>query len=160
MSALEGTPKSLEQIYTDILVRIPPQDRFVARKTLFWLTFALRALRFDELCEAVVIEEGKLSIADDMRLIEPGELLKICQSLISYDATTSVVTLAHSSVREFLTSREIQQGPAAFFSLHSTTLEDKILRKCLTYLNFSHFNSGPGHINTSLQRIQKYPLLN
>jgi hypothetical protein len=158
--SLENIPQSLEKTYCDILLRIPESDQAIAKQVLLWLTFAVRTLQLDELCEAVIIEHDSATIDSEDRLIYPTDLLRICRSLISFNPSTNHVTLAHSSVQAYLTSSEIKDGPASYFFLDPSTAQSALIRKCLTYLCFDDFKHGyserPEHL---ADLASQWPLL-
>ena len=59
-------------------------------------------MKFDELCEALTIDENAGRVDEDARLLEPSDLLKMCSSLISYDTDGQEIVLPHSSVLVYL----------------------------------------------------------
>ncbi|KAH7327932.1 ankyrin repeat protein [Stachybotrys elegans] len=157
--ALGGMPQTLNDTYVGLLERIPAYDRPIAREALLWLSFALRPLTLDELAEAVVLRESDTSIDDDSRLHNPLIILDVCQGLI--DGNANSLTLAHDSVRSFLSSSYIRQTAAAYFSMDPSDAHASMMRKCLSYLRLDVFAQGPvverKHLN---ERKEAYPLLN
>ena len=99
-------------------------------------------MTFAELCEAVVIPDRDVFISCDLRLFFPEALLRICSSLISYDHVTTKVTLAHSSVLQYLTSQGIQRSDVREFYLERTIADNDITICCLNYLSLPAFSSG------------------
>ncbi|KAI9849685.1 MAG: hypothetical protein M1837_002811 [Sclerophora amabilis] len=159
-ASLEGVPRTLEQTYSNMLIRIPTEDRWLAKQALFWLTFALRALDFAELCEAVVLNKQELTIEEDARLLRPEDILIMCRGLISYNSFEKHVVLAHSSVRTFLTSRQVLESEASYFFLDAESAHKVLTQKCLTYLSFSDFCSGYCTTQEDLdRRWERWPLL-
>lgn len=138
--ALQNVPRTLEQLYTSILLAIPDGDRRLVRRALFWLTFALRPLTLSELAEAIVIDRN--GIDEDNRLLHPSDVIDACRSLLDFNALTQSVTLAHSSVRDFLVSDEIERGPVRFFRLPTDISESLCARLCLQYLQSAVFSYG------------------
>lgn len=61
-------PDDLNGIYEEMLARIAPSDRSLAREALLWLSYVHRPLTLAELCEAIVVEEDDTAIGDDARL--------------------------------------------------------------------------------------------
>jgi len=98
--ALLSIPQDLNETYEAILSRTAAGDhQCVARTTLLWLSFVMRHLIIDALNQTVMIHE--IDNSTDQSTI----LLDIYCGLIQYDPVTSEVTLAHSSVKAFLTSK-------------------------------------------------------
>jgi hypothetical protein len=159
-NALQDIPQSLEKTYCDILLRIPESDRELAKEVLLWLTFAMRTLKLNELCEAVVMEENSTTIDDEDCLLHPMDLLRMCRSLISFNPATNHVTLAHSSVQAYLTNPEIKDSPARYFFLDPSAAQSLLIRRCLTYLCFDEFKRGySDHPEDIAKLSSRWPLL-
>ncbi|PKX92396.1 uncharacterized protein P174DRAFT_512989 [Aspergillus novofumigatus IBT 16806] len=157
--ALDSMPESLHGTYETILCRIPSYDREIARETLLWLSSGYQEITLSELSEALVVSKGDKSIDDDCRLFDPHAVLSICQGLVVYDERTTFVALAHSSVKAFLTSDAIKDGPAAYYSLDETEGSRRIWQKCLTYLMFDEFKQPCSNFDSLAERREAYPLL-
>ncbi|KAF5520555.1 Vegetative incompatibility protein HET-E-1 [Colletotrichum aenigma] len=156
--ALQDMPSTLNETYAAILNRIPEQDKEIAREALTWLSFSLRPLGLEELAEAVVVEENDTDIDNDCRLNDSSIIPQICQDLVHVSKKT--VTLAHDSIRTCLQSDWIRTSNASDFALDTTEGHRKIMRKCLAYLNFGPFTSGPVDKQRQIDsRFVKYPLL-
>jgi len=159
-NALQSVPSTLEKTYRNILARINGADVHKAKKALFWIGFSLRPLMFAELCEAVIIPENGGTVNEDMRLLRPEALLRNCSSLISYDTKTTMVTLAHSSVMEYLTSEDIERSGVSGFFLDEESADNDITIRCLTYLLSPAFSSGYCSSQSELaKRLDHWPLL-
>ena len=159
-SALRDVPRTLEQTYRAVLTRIPQQQAAVARQTLFWLAFALKPMRLKELSEAIIIGEHSAVIQEDMRLLRDEILLKSCSSLISYDTTSTCVTLAHSSVFIYLTSQEIKASKVRNFYLDERTAYNSVARRCINYMLLPAFDIGAcPDWETLSNRLDQWPLL-
>jgi hypothetical protein len=124
-----------------------------------WLALAQSPLSLVELCEAIVIEEGDSQIDDDSRIHPCEAILAICQGLVVHDEPTSRVSLAHSSVRNFLISEEIKTSPARFYSLDVSEASRSVIRKSLTYLLLDEFSCGYRSTKTLEAWKDSYPLL-
>ena len=161
-------PRTLSETYASILERIDRRDWELARNAFFWLAFAYRPLRLAELNEAVVIDETCTALEDDMMLVAPEILLHMCQGLITQDSKTGEVVLAHSSIKDFLTSDWIRSSGLRFFSLDPSTANHTIMRQCLTYLCLDNFRSGYrvhhdkdpfARIDQVRRRVRQHPFL-
>ncbi|KAH7136519.1 ankyrin repeat protein [Dactylonectria macrodidyma] len=156
--ALQNLPTTLNDSYVAIFGRILDHDREIAREALMWLCFSLRPLTLDELAEAVVLRESDVNINDDCRLTRPILIIDICRDLVV--RSDNFVTLAHDSIRTFLTSQYIRGTPVAFFALDPAVAHARILRKCLCYLNLGELASGPvEEVAAFFDRVQSYPLV-
>jgi hypothetical protein len=141
---LVGMPSDLNEVYRRIICRHDPGTAYRAymRKALLWLSFTNRPLHLEELCEAIVIEEGDVDLDEYSRLHDPFMLLRLGQGLFELDKRSGCVTLSHSSVKTFLTSAHIRTTDAADFALDGVESDNTIVRACLTYLRFNVFGSG------------------
>ena len=158
--ALDDVPHTLEQTYRAVLKRIPQHQCAVARQTLFWIAFALKPMKLKELAEAILISEHSAVIHKDMRLLQDEILLKSCSSLISYDAKSTCMTLAHSSVFIYLTSSEIKHSDVSSFYLDAPTAYNSITRRCINYMMIPAFRIGACADWESIQqRFEQWPLL-
>ena len=141
-AALEAVPFTLEQTYYNILRRIPSEDRILAKKAFFWMAFSVRALEFEEICEAVILDEESGTVDEDARLLQPEDLLQVCSSLVSFDTKEYTVVLAHSSVLEYLTSQQIKESEAREFYLDPVLAHTALARQCVSYLCSPKLQSG------------------
>ncbi|ENH64044.1 Putative ZDHHC-type palmitoyltransferase 6 [Fusarium oxysporum f. sp. cubense race 1] len=158
-NALYDLPKDIYEVYEKILLSIPEADRLLARESLFSLSVALRPLTIQELAEAAVLDDYEARIDEECRLPEPMVLLEICQGLVDYDAATSVVTLAHSSVRAYITSSRTGEGDVAWFSYNIPGIHAYMANKCLLYLLLESFQDGCCTNEELEKKYQEYPLL-
>ncbi|KAJ5692491.1 hypothetical protein N7462_001914 [Penicillium macrosclerotiorum] len=159
--ALNDLPGTLRETYATTLERISPEDWHFAREALFWLCFVRSPLTLAELNEAVVHEEQYTVLEEDSMLVPRNILLEICQGLVVQDQS-GFVHLAHSSVKEFLTSDWICTSKVSYFSLNTTTVDATIMRKCLTYLCLDNFKDGyvaSGELEDILGRKRQHPFL-
>jgi ankyrin repeat domain-containing protein 50 len=151
---LDQLPKDLDETYDRILQNIMDEDADEAFAALQWLAYSERPLSLDELAEAIVVQPDKYSLDSRDRLLDPYEVLHICSSLVvlnnediqerdeEYDQytepfeehTRKVVSFAHFSIKEYLTSDRIRQGPASRFAVSGHTAHAFIGQACLSYL--------------------------
>ena len=159
-AALEAVPPTLEQTYCNILCRIPDEDRILAKKAFVWMALSVRALQFEELCEAVILDEDSGTVDEDARLLQPEDLLQVCSSLVSFDIKENTVVLAHSSVLEYLTSEQVKESEAREFYLDPASADISLARQCVSYLCSPKLQSGYCIRDTDLDdRYQEMPLL-
>ena len=141
-----------------MLSRIPAVDRVIAREALLWLSYATMPLTLNEVCEAVVLRDGCDALDEDDRLQDLFLVPDTCQGLITYNASTQHVTLAHFSVKEYLTSlRRKDDNP--FYYIERESGHTRLASKCLTYLSFPAFRSGPCDSEILERRFGDWPLL-
>lgn len=124
------------------MARIPKDNQEFAREAMLWLSIAFRPLKLTELCETLAFDESDATMDQSGRLLDTHDLLRWCQGLITYHPETTNVTLSHSSVRSYLLSDQIKDGPSSVFSIDKSEAERLLLRKCLTYMMFTDFGKG------------------
>lgn len=154
--ALSSLPPSLEGSYIRILQRIDKEDVEFARRTLLWLSYAANPLTLPQLSQAVVLESNFEWLDPDSMLNDPKDILEICGSLVSFNASSETARIAHHSVREFLTDRLSQSSE---FSIPVTTSHRYIAEVCLSYLLLEDFDSGPLILGELQWTLDNYPLL-
>lgn len=146
-NALARLPKTLDQTYERILCSIPQEHADYAKRFLQWLTCSAQTLHIDELAEIVTVEPAERPVLDlERRFPDPEDVLTICSSLVTTNTTEKVVgssdakfalvevTLAHFSVREYLVSQDIKNGPARNFAVTESAASSSIAETCLAYL--------------------------
>ena len=159
-AALDVVPTTLEQTYCNNLLRIAKEDRQLAKEAFLWLAFSIRPLKFTELCEAAIANERNSSINEDARILRPNDLLQMCSSLVDYNPKGENIVLAHSSVREYLTSQQIRQSEACEFFIDAATAHTILTRKCVNYLCSSDLAIGYCDTPKELaDRYERWPLL-
>ncbi|KAG2138576.1 ankyrin repeat-containing domain protein [Suillus bovinus] len=107
--SLKSLPKGLYETYDRILQAIEeagPDRRSIVERTLMWLVASLEPLNLCQLVEALSIDIGSTTLNQRLTVISPTDLLEICSFLVSFDERTSIVTLSHYSVREYLMAGE------------------------------------------------------
>jgi ankyrin repeat protein len=129
--ALQTLPPGLDETYERILLQIPRMQWPKALTALEFLAFAKIPLTIHEVSDAVVVVPGCKKFEPEDRLF--FDIVKIFPSLVS-ETATSEITLAHASVKDYLTSDRILQGPAAFFAVKQETADLRIAEICLTQL--------------------------
>lgn len=118
----------------------------------------MRPLRLSELAEAVILRPDDLVVDADARLTNNSMLLDICHGLVVRNGP--LVTLAHDSVRTFLTGDFIKASSAAYFALDADKTHSHITSRCLTYLRLSAFSSGPVKTMPAFRaRLSSHPLV-
>ena len=145
-AALDQLPPDLDSTYDDILLRVDELDREYLKKALQFIAFSARPMTLVEIAETVIIEPDMSELDEDARLQRPEDLLEIGRSLFVPGYTESLdkatIELAHYSVKEYLLSERIRNGPAADFALEKTAAEIHISQCCLTYLGMDVFEQA------------------
>ena len=81
---LETLPKTLEETYDHILLRIEESHRQNALKVLQWLAFAARPVRVEEAAEVLAIDLSREPRYNpNLKLFDPQDIMLLCPSLIT-----------------------------------------------------------------------------
>ena len=136
---LKALPKTLEETYDQILLRINEDYQESALRILRWLAFSARPVTIRKAAEVLAINWSNNPPHYDARLklLEPRDVLLLCSTLVTtYTASifdtaeiqsdyyeyepecenTEIVRLAHLSVKEYLLSDRIRFTEAAFYA--------------------------------------------
>ncbi|KAJ5692584.1 hypothetical protein N7462_002007 [Penicillium macrosclerotiorum] len=130
---LQSLPQSLDETYGRILCGIDEEVYLIAFTALQFLMASSRPVDLAELSEMVAIRPGTSIFSDIDRLFDPKDLMVVCSSLIT-QSRAGFVQLSHYSVREFLISERICEGPASHFAIRDSEAHLAIAERCLTYL--------------------------
>ena len=138
--ALTSLPRGLSGTYNQILDRILPENEFLATRALRWLAHAMVPLGLVELVEAIAVDESTSSLAGLQKLFVPEDIFHICGSLVRRSEVTGMLSLAHSSVYEFLTVARSESHPPSPYYIPPGPSRVVLAKTCLTYLSFPDFN--------------------
>jgi hypothetical protein len=140
--ALNNLPDGLYETYENILEKVPTRCVRIVRQILQWVICDFSTLTLAELHECLAIELGMDHIDEEAQLSSPIDIYDLCGGLIAVTAEGGVI-LAHLSVKDCLLSDTIKRGKAAAFALSEPEANAENALKCLTYLSFAEFRSGP-----------------
>ena len=157
---LSALPPDLDATYERILTNIDPPLIYEAAMALEWLSSASRPMFVEELVEACIIRPDKSDPVEHDQRLGPFDILEILPGLVRIEPTPEntkdfrprryTITLSHFSVKEYLFSDRIRQGPAQRFSINLGVSHYHIARSCLAYvahcqsLNLSHHDVSRG----------------
>ncbi|KAL3480824.1 ankyrin repeat-containing domain protein [Aspergillus californicus] len=148
---LNCLPRTLDQMYSQMLLRIPEELEPLAFKILQWLTYSARQLNVTEVAEALCVDCEDIPRFDpDRRLPDPQDVLEACPGLIvtvdidadteaaggTNDTTTQAthIRLAHYSVKEFLVSARVHEHAPRFRLDDAPASHASMAETCLAYL--------------------------
>lgn len=136
IAALDDIPATLEDVYLSILDRIPADSVELAQSTLELLVSAASPLSVAELAEAAAFKSAGENFDPDDRLIEPNSVVSQLRSLVHVNPMNRRVELAHSSVRDFLTS---ERRSSDRYHIDAIAASDMMTRLCVKYLSLPAF---------------------
>lgn len=135
--ALRNLPLGLDATYDRLLLSLDAAFRSQIISCLKWLAFSNRTLHLEELAEIFILRpESALPLDESDRLFRPDDVLKYLSSLVVVQTIPpygTYVRLAHFSVKEYLVSSRIREGPAKGFALNEVDAHLHIAHCCLAY---------------------------
>jgi hypothetical protein len=143
---LKDLPNGLDATYVRILQSINLNYRKQVANTLKWLAFSLRPILVEELAEIFILDRDREPPFDERdRLFQPEAVLKYLPSLVTKVSVRNhdyrlgqrkfivEIRLAHFSIKEYLISPRILEGPAKYFSTTEVEAHMHISEACLAY---------------------------
>lgn len=144
LTALHELPVSLSASYEGALERTEHQkgdDSSLARRVLYWTTYAQRPLGVLELRHALAVEDGETEF-DEGNLVDEDILLSACCGLVTIDGVTRQIRLVHYTLQSYLETVRMQRFPEA---------QNSITESCLTYLSSDVLSGGPCSTDKDLE---------
>ncbi|RYC64329.1 hypothetical protein CHU98_g1861 [Xylaria longipes] len=135
-TALQQLPIGLDATYDRLLQSIDTKFQPQVVSLLKWLAFSKYPLGVEELAEIFILDADRVVAFDEAeRLLKPEDCLRYTSSLVVIQDSWRgpVARLAHFSVREYLMSDRIAEGPAARFSFTEPEAHLHIAHSCLAY---------------------------
>ncbi|KAI0451705.1 ankyrin repeat-containing domain protein [Xylaria acuta] len=135
-NALQQLPIGLDATYARLLQSIDTNFQTQVASLLKWLAFSNQPLNVEQLAEIFILDTNRVVAFDEAeRLLKPEDCLRYTSSLVVTQRSGSqpVARLAHFSVREYLRSDRIAEGPAARFSFTESEAHLHIAHSCLAY---------------------------
>ena len=137
--ALRSLPKDLDETYARILQDIDNKgygDQVA--KILQWLAYSAGRMSLNEIAEVLTVDMESDPLVDfERRLEDPQDILEFCSSLVSIGQgigrKTETLQFAHFSVREFLESPRLDNGPARKFAVDKMRANILIAESCIAY---------------------------
>jgi hypothetical protein len=125
-------PANTIEAYQQIMQRITKRDsKKTILRILSWIRYAGRLLSGDELREIIWLEDKDKQLnTKDINGFRIDDIIRNCESLVTFDRATHHVRFSHATVQEFLDKSSF----ARELMSHSA-----LAKVCLTYLNFEVF---------------------
>jgi hypothetical protein len=152
-ASLRSLPKTLDETYERILTSIDEEYEEYALRILRWLTFAREPPTLEAVAEIVAIDATHELAFDVEEVLDDAEdALTVCGSLVTVlkgsDTDTyeewrgrdrpsryeTRLVLSHFSVKEYLVSNRICDGPVRRYHLSERESHESIARACILYL--------------------------
>lgn len=152
--ALGKLPPTLNATYQRILDDTQPELIHIMQITLRLIAAAGPDITIPQLCDALSLRDGKLSVDEDDRLDEE-EISRICRSLIRKSNDKNHFEFAHFTVREFLESPSLLNTPLEQYHIESDETWF-LIDFCLRFIHLENFSKplyAPIDIIQSLEDI-------
>jgi ankyrin repeat protein len=162
---LKSLPKTLDETYERILLSIEEEHRQKVVTALRWITYEqYNYFTLLQLADAVIIDpkaDPPFNLAE--RLGDPDWLVQILASLVVVSNMPKMtggeeieIHLAHFSVKEYLESYRVLEGPASIFHMTVNTSHKFLAESCILYIKCYALSDGK---TSSRQDLELYPLL-
>ena len=138
--ALEELPETLDETYERTLLDIDDENWAYARRLFQCIVVACRPLRVEELAEFLAFKSetgGNLTFEGNWRPENPRDtVLSTCSSLIAIVNVdgSPVMQFSHFSVKEYLTSSRIAEGPVSRYYIPLEPAHLFVTQACLSLL--------------------------
>jgi hypothetical protein len=136
--------------YRQIMERITSSKDVskIILRVLSWIRYSPRLLDADELREVIWVEDTDKQLnTDDINGFSINDIVRNCESLITWDKTDNLVKFSHITVQEFLETSNFGDELMTHAAL---------AKICLTYLNFKAFEAPYSDRESRDDRSNKY----
>ena len=140
-STLRDLPRDLPQTFERILSQCQKLDDMGVGRSIFrWIAAAKRPLSLDELRGATAIKPLQENWSADLSINNMKKAMAFCGNLIFVDEEHQQVHFTHGSVRQYLLSDTVDE-PLSQYRINLEDADAEVGAICVTYLNFSIFNT-------------------
>ncbi|RDA85315.1 hypothetical protein CP532_4982 [Ophiocordyceps camponoti-leonardi (nom. inval.)] len=143
LSSISSVRKALEDL----------PDGLDETSLLQWLAFSKDRLTLDQLAEIFVLYPERDVVLDiKERLFEAGDVLKYLTSLAVVEG--GHIRLVHFSIKEYLISSRIADGPVKQFSFLESSAHLQIVQSCIAYYLYSSSAGTDGRHELDYYAVQ------
>jgi hypothetical protein len=149
LAVLDNLPQDLPQTFGRVLRRYAKRNDFdVGRQIFRWAAVTKRPLTLAELREALATEPLQKDWKAERQMNDMKKAVACCGNLIFVDEEEQTVHFTHSSVKQYLLSDALDKSLQSY-KIDLEEADADIGAVCVTYLNFSVFNTqvAPKAIN-------------
>lgn len=129
--ALEGLPAGLDATYDRILLNVDQNFQSQVMHSLEWLAFSFDTIHIGLLSKIFNLRPKEIPLDDAEEPFSVNDALKHFSSLVVVEG--DYVRLARPSIKEYLVSSRIRNGPASAFSFTEADAHLYIAHSCLAY---------------------------
>ncbi|KAL2842053.1 hypothetical protein BJY01DRAFT_249287 [Aspergillus pseudoustus] len=143
---LAEVPKGdIKKTYDLAMARIEQQSasrRETAFQILSWVLFSQRPLTVPELLHSLAVNPGDEAINAEGVLSNEESLIQYCAGLLTIDQGSRIIRIVHPTAIEYF-DRVRPDGTKTEKEIRFPEAQHELATKCLTYLLFRVFSSGP-----------------
>jgi hypothetical protein len=137
--ALTQLPKTLDETYERILCNIPSESRSMVHRILNLIGTGF-AISLEQLSDLLAVNLENLSFDRQNRPFDIYAPVETCTCLLTYNVDTGNVNLAHYTVKEYLNSPRICDGPAKMFHTTDDSLYAMAASTFMIYMLFESYD--------------------
>ena len=138
--ALTQLPKTLDETYDRILCNIPPENQTMVYRTLSVIGAGCE-LSLEELSDLLAVDLENPSFDRQNRPLGLYAPLEACTCLLTYDEVMKALTLSHYTVKEYLISSRIANGPAGSFQMTDDSMHAMTAACLIIYMLYENYES-------------------
>jgi hypothetical protein len=177
---LKSLPKTLDETYDQILLRIDETYRENALRVLQFLAFAARPVTFVEAAEILTIDLDQECYDPHRKLLNPDDLMLLCSTLVTRASISEVdfkdvmartfyceyyfeytdcwmIRLAYLSVKDCLLSDRIKSSRLSHFALEAKLANSLIAQVCVAYMMHLPFTKACYDWDILQTRLNDWP---
>ncbi|KAL9629213.1 MAG: hypothetical protein Q9164_006976 [Protoblastenia rupestris] len=140
LTALNHLPRDLPETFERILSQnTETGDKDIGSRIFRWIAVAKRPLTLEELREAISITPLQETWDAQSLINNMNKAVAYCKNLIFVDEEHHTVHFTHSSVKQYLLSRAVEESLGHYF-VNLERADADAGAVCVTYLNFPVFN--------------------
>ncbi|KAJ7572885.1 hypothetical protein C8J56DRAFT_570417 [Mycena floridula] len=138
-AALSTLPEAIMSSYDSAMLRIDAQgkaERELAYQVFYWLTYAKRPLKVEELQHALAVtSDPDMTTMDTDAIVDAELLASVCAGLVVISGSKQNMQLVHYTTQEYFKVKQTSLFPGIHSSMAIT---------CITYLSLDVFGDPIG----------------
>ena len=140
LAALRDLPRDLPETFSRILSKCTEADDIdLGRRIFRWVSVAKRPLTVEELREATGTRPLQEARNDATYINNMKKAMACCGNLVFVEEEQQTVHFTHSSAKQYLLSRAVQDSLSKYY-VDLEKADEDAGAICVTYLNFPVFN--------------------
>ncbi|KAH6974465.1 hypothetical protein BKA56DRAFT_591345 [Ilyonectria sp. MPI-CAGE-AT-0026] len=159
-AVLKALPRNLERTFEQTFLKLPEEDRVIAKRILQFVMMSNNPLDLAELIDGIAITADTRCLADVKQntLARETDVFDLCGSLVRQSQATGKIELAHYSVYTFLKSAYLEGNRPNEIHIVEAQGNIELLMACARYLSMKDVcNTGlPAEVEEALADDDTY----